>query len=68
MYQKALSILENKKQVMPSELILDEDYIKDFCMNYSNSLKTYDLLKSNNVSDETQKKINEEYKRLVYVK
>lgn len=68
MYQKALSILESKNQVMSSELILDEDYIKDFCMNYSNSLKTYNLLKSNNVSDETQKKINEEYKRLVYVK
>lgn len=68
MYQKALSILESKNQVRSSELILDEDYIKDFCMNYSNSLKTYDLLKSNNVSDETQKKINEEYKKLVYVK
>lgn len=37
-------------------------------MNYSNSLKTYNLLKSNNVSDNTQKKINEEYKKLVYVK
>ena len=68
MYQKALSVLESKNQVKSSELILDDDYIKDFCMNYSNSLKTYNLLKSNNVSDNTQKKINEEYKKLVYVK
>lgn len=68
MYQKALSVLESKNQVRSSELILDDDYIKDFCMNYSNSLKTYNLLKSNNVSDNTQKKINEEYKKLVYVK
>lgn len=67
-YVQCLNCLNFQNTIMKSVTKNVDDFIIDYCLNISEIIKLKKRLKSNNVSEETQKQIYIEYKKKLNLK
>lgn len=66
-YERCLEVLNNERLLKSYQMNIDEEYIKEYCDNYTAAIKFLRRLKSINVADSTQEEIFEEYKKKIYI-